>query len=185
MTRKSDKTTTKTTTSSKSAPAPATDESNKVVDSTPTLSDEFSELLSQLNQMRTHITALSGQVRSLRTRSERELRHAHKASKKRKNANRKPSGFEKPTTITDELAKFAGVESGTEISRTDATRKINEYIKKHDLQNPENKRQIQADATLKKLLKLKKGDELSYFNLQKYMKHLFPKTTTGAAASSS
>ena len=86
-----------------------------------------------------------------------------------------PSGFVKPTLISDELAMFLGKPVGTEMARTDVSRKINSYIKENGLQDTENGRKINPDEKLRKLLALSEEDELTYFNLQKYMKHHFIK----------
>jgi upstream activation factor subunit UAF30 len=61
------------------------------------------------------------------------------------------------------------------LSRTDATRKIAAYIKEHNLQNPDNRREILSDATLTSLFSLTKEDKLNYFNLQRYIKPHFIK----------
>jgi chromatin remodeling complex protein RSC6 len=86
-----------------------------------------------------------------------------------------PTGFTKPMLISDELAMFLGEPAGTEMARTDVSRKINSYIKENGLQDTENGRKINPDEKLRKLLVLSEEDELSYFNLQKYMKHHFIK----------
>ena len=74
----------------------------------PSLSDCFQELLGQLAVLRSQLTSVTGQVRALQKRSERELKNAQKAGRKRarKTGNRAPSGFVKPTKISKELAKF-------------------------------------------------------------------------------
>ena len=87
----------------------------------------------------------------------------------------KPTGFVKPTIISDELAMFLGEPLGTEMSRVDVSKKINKYIEKNGLQDSENGRNINPDEKLRNLLRLKEEDELTYFNLQKYMKHHFIK----------
>ena len=174
---------TKKTESAPAPVAPVTEvvETNEVVEDTqPTLTDEFTELISQMTTMRTQLTALTGKVRALRTRSEREVKAAQKFSKKRRSTNRKPSGFTKPTIISDELAVFLGRPKGSEMARTEVTREINAYIKAHGLQQESNKRNISPVAKLRKLLSLKKSDQLSYFNLQTYMKALFPKVQATA-----
>ena len=142
-----------------------------------TLSDSFSELLAQLSTLRSQLTVVTGNVRSLQKRADKEMRVILKNSKKRKNknSNRQPSGFVKPTKISPELAAFLGKAKGTEMARTEVTREINGYIRQHKLQDPENGRRILADTKLTKLLKLKKSDELTYFNLQKYMSPHFAK----------
>jgi len=147
-----------------------------VVAADPTLSDQFTQLLGQLSALRSQLTSVTSQVRVLSKKTERELKLAHKAGKKkRKSGNRAPSGFVKPTKISTELANFLGKEKGTEMARTSVTREINSYIREHKLQDPKNGRIILADAKLRKLLKLKKEDELTYFNLQRYMSPHFAK----------
>ena len=143
----------------------------------PSLADAFCELLGQLQALRSQLTSVTGQVRALQKRADRELKNAHKASKKRarRSGNRAPSGFVKPTLISSELATFLGKPKGTEMARTEVTREINGYIRQNDLQDPSNGRRILADARLRKLLKLGAKDELTYFNLQRYMSPHFAK----------
>jgi chromatin remodeling complex protein RSC6 len=149
----------------------------------PTLSDQFTQLLGQLSALRSQLTSVTSQVRILSKKTERELKLAHKAGKKkRKSGNRAPSGFVKPTKISTELANFLGKEKGTEMARTSVTREINSYIREHKLQDPKNGRIILADAKLRKLLKLKDKDELTYFNLQRYMSPHFAKAKPKEAA---
>ena len=171
---KTSKTVTKTTTPAKtSEPAQTTTPEETVV----SLGDSFTELLGQLQTLRTQLTSVTGQVRALQKRADRELKNAHKAGKKGKRAkgNRAPSGFVKPTKISSELASFLGKAKGTEMARTEVTREINGYIRQHNLQDPKNGRIILADTKLRKLLKLNKSDELTYFNLQRYMSPHFEK----------
>ena len=180
------KTTTAKTTNAKTAPVAVVAKSVPVVKATdaapaapaaPTLSDNFTDLLTQLSSLRSALTSVTAQVRSLQKRSEREIKVALKASKKRKSksGNRAPSGFVKPTKISTELANFLGKPLGSEMARTEVTREINTYIRAHKLQDPKNGRIIRADVKLRKLLKLKKEDELTYFNLQRYMSPHFAK----------
>ena len=152
----------------------------------PTLPDQFTALLAQLSALRSQLTSVTTQVRALSKRTDRELRAAQKASrKKRKNGNRAPSGFVKPTKISKELATFLQKPAGTEMARTEVTREINSYIRAHKLQDPANGRRILADSKLRKLLKLTKEDELTYFNLQKYMSPHFAKSGAAAVANAS
>ena len=100
-------------------------------------------------------------------------------SKRKHNPNRTPSGFAKPSVITDELCKFLNKPLGSKMARTDVTREVNNYIKKHNLQNPENKKKISPDKTLRTLLKVSEDDtSLTYFSMQKYLKDHFPKEDT-------
>jgi chromatin remodeling complex protein RSC6 len=86
---------------------------------------------------------------------------------------RKPSGFLKPMLISDELAMFLGKPLGSEMTRVDVSRELNAYIEANGLQDQDNSRKINPDEKLNNLLRLKEDDELTYFNLQRYMKHHF------------
>ena len=149
----------------------------------PSLAESFGELLGQLQALRSQLTSVTGQVRALQKRADRELKNAHKASKRarKRTGNRAPSGFVKPTKISSELASFLGKPKGTEMARTEVTREINKYIRANNLQDKDNGRVILADSKLRKLLKLKKDDELTYFNLQRYMSPHFAKNTKVAS----
>ena len=145
---------------------------------------EFSDFMSQLTQLSTLISSLKTEFRALEKRASRELKTATKASQKRakrKNTNRAPSGFVKPTLISSELASFLGKTAGTEMARTEVTREINAYIRANQLQDKSNGRRIIADAKLSSLLKLAAGEELTYFNLQRYMSPHFTKSAAPVA----
>lgn len=141
------------------------------------------EFLAKLNSISAAISSLKNEYRVLEKKWSKELKNALKACSKRKKkaGNRAPSGFVKPTRISDELAKFLSKPVGTEMARTEVTREINDYIRKHSLQDKENGRKINADASLMSLLKLSKTDELTYFNLQKFMSPHFEKSSKVAA----
>ena len=152
--------------------------SSDVADPTLALTAKLSEFSGKLQQMVGLFSTVKNDFKTLEKAVSREMKIAQKASsKKRRNVgNRKPSGFIKPTRISDELAGFLGKTVGTEMARTEVSKEINAYIHAHSLQDKSNGRIIHADAKLSKLLKLEKEDELTYFNLQRYMKHHFHKT---------
>jgi upstream activation factor subunit UAF30 len=144
----------------------------------------FSEFGSKLQTLSSGLSTLRSDFRTLERHVAREMRAAQKISKrKRKSGNRAPSGFVKPTLISKELANFLGKPVGTEWARTEVTREINAYIRTHNLQDKENGRKINPDSKLRSLLQLKKDEELTYFNLQKYMSPHFAKATPVAASS--
>ena len=160
-------------------PAPAVDAAVDAADAEAPLAEQSVEFLAKLQQLGTLISSLKTEYRTLEKKWSREVKAAQKQSSKRKRkaGNRAPSGFVKPTKISDELASFLGKETGTEMARTDVTREINTYIRAHKLQDKDNGRKIIPDTKLAALLKLKKTDELTYFNLQKYMSPHFAKDT--------
>ena len=148
------------------------------------LAEQSAEFMSKLQQLGAIINSLKAEYKTLEKKWTRDLKIAQKLSSKRKRkaGNRAPSGFVKPTKISDELAKFLEKPTGSEMARTDVTREINTYIRAHKLQDKDNGRKINPDTKLATLLKLKKNDELTYFNLQKYMSPHFAKNVKVEAA---
>jgi upstream activation factor subunit UAF30 len=139
---------------------------------------QSAEFLGKLSQLGGLFASLKTEFRLLEKKWSRELKVAQKsqAKRKRKSGNRQPSGFVKPTKISDELANFLEKPVGSEMARTDVTREINKYIRSQNLQDKDNGRKINPDLKLQALLKINKTDELTYFNLQRYMSPHFFKT---------
>jgi upstream activation factor subunit UAF30 len=142
------------------------------------VSENFTNFFHKLQGLTALINTLKSEFRTLEKRSIRELKLAQKvnAKKKRKSGNRSPSGFVKPTLISDELANFLKKPLGSEMARTEVTREINTYIRAHSLQDKTNGRQINPDEPLSALLKVKEDEVLTYFNLQRYMSPHFAKS---------
>ena len=155
----------------------------------PAWEERFKTIDSSLKQVIALAKTLQSDVRKLHKDYSRQHRELTRRKNRRNNRNKNDgsprplSGFARPTEISDNLAKFLGEKKGTLLARTDVTKRITCYIKDHSLQNPENKRQIQADAPLRKLLGLNTQDVLTFFNLQKYMKvHFLKKEQPVSAA---
>ena len=141
------------------------------------LSAQSGEFLSKLNKWVSEGASLKAEFKVLDKRWSRELKNAQKSKKRAKRGgNRSPSGFVKPTKISDELALFLAKPLGTEMARTEVTKEINHYIRANGLQDKDNGRKIIPDTKLSSLLKIDKTQELTYFNLQRYMSPHFPKT---------
>lgn len=157
--------------------APVTDETVSDETAAP-LIEQSIDFLTKIGQISQLVSGLKTDFRILEKKWSRELKAAQKQSSRRKKraSNRAPSGFVKPTRISDELALFLGKDKGTEMARTAVTRDINTYIRTNNLQDVSNGRKINPDAKLAALLKLKKTDELTYFNLQKFMSPHFAKS---------
>ena len=138
---------------------------------------ECTEFSSRIQKAAAEVNSLKAQFKKIEKLFMRQMKAAEReaAKKKKRQGSRSPSGFVKPTKISDELAAFLGRDSGTEMARTEVTREINAYIREKGLQDPSNGRRILADTRLSKLLSLGKQDELTYFNLQRYMSPHFAK----------
>lgn len=78
------------------------------------------------------------------------------------------------------------VKVGVPVARTDITSHVSKYIKEHNLQNPDEKREIIPDAALKKIFSEPLEDSKkeptkkvhTYLKLQKYLNHHFPSKKT-------
>ena len=140
------------------------------------INSEFSILLNNLSSLKSQITSLQNRVRGIEKHVKKEMRVIEKKLSKSKNkGSRKPSGFAVPTKISKELCKFMKVDEGVELARTEVTQYIISYIKEKKLQDKSNGRKIKPDKALKSLLNMKKNEDLTYFNLQKYMNKHFVK----------
>jgi len=143
----------------------------------------FKEAVESITERRDVVKEILAVVRNLQRQVNRERKETAKVlkklaktqRKKRRGGNKAPGGFTKPTPLSEPMCQFLEVESGTELPRTEVTRRVNQYVKDHSLQNPENKKIILPDAKLKGLLYLSDDDELTYFNLQSFMKIHFLK----------
>ena len=146
-----------------------------------TIESSMSELLnsfsSSIQTLTLSLNKLKADFKTLEKQVLKEARSMDKVNAKRnKNkGSRAPSGFVKPAAISKELAKFLGKPEDTMMARTDVTKLITAYVKDHNLQDATNGRKIVPDAKLKALLQVKSSDEVTYFNLQKYMKPHFVK----------
>ena len=144
--------------------------------------DEFTTIKSSLVDALSLIKTLTTTVTALERRVARDKKVVDKKMKgkvrKVRDPNAPPTGFQKPIEITPELSAFMGTPVGEKVARTSVTKQITAYCKEHGLQNPNDKRILLPDKVLLKLLTYKptkNGDPLTFFNLQKYVKHHYPK----------
>jgi hypothetical protein len=147
-----------------------------------TLSSKLGDFSSKIQQVAALLTSMKSDYKTLERTVARELKQASKSKGKNRktSANKNPSGFVKPTKISDELIKFLGKEPGTEMSRVEVSKEVNAYINEHKLKDEKCGRQINPDAKLTKLLKINKDEVLTYFNLQRYLKIHFIKAPAPA-----
>lgn len=144
------------------------------------LEERMNALVSSLQSLRTEAQNIVVLARSLKVDATKMVKNLvkdkKKYQKKKRAKPRAPSGFAKPTYLSADLCTFLGVPKDTMLARTEVTRKVNAYIKEHDLQNPKNKKEILADKNLAHILVLEKNVPLTYFNLQKAIKFNFSST---------
>jgi chromatin remodeling complex protein RSC6 len=93
-------------------------------------------------------------------------------------ARRANNAFLKLRPISDELSTFMGLPAKSERSQTDVTKFVATYVREHSCFDPNFKRRIIPDAKLSKLLRAKDGQEITYLNLQSFLKVHFLKPAT-------
>ena len=149
-----------------------------VVQNEGSLQESFNGVVSLLSEMNGILSKVKSEVKVLEKHVSKEMKVLDKINqKKNKNkGSRAPSGFVKPTKISDELATFLKKDKGTMMARTDVTKEMTAYIRENSLQDKTNGRKIIPYTKLKKLLKVTDSDELTYFNLQKFMSPHFEKS---------
>ena len=149
------------------------------------LESEFSGFRDSLSSVRDTLAKRIDADRQLRNdvkkiqkdfnRIAREVGKKHKKRNTDPNKKRAPSGITRPGPISKELAKFLGVDPKTELARTEVNRKICEYVKVNDLQNPKTEKfsilNILSNEETKKLLekKIKLLHSTNIFNLKNYI----------------
>jgi chromatin remodeling complex protein RSC6 len=136
---------------------------------------EFNSQVSKVNELRNTVGAVLADMKKLEKRLAREIKKAGRRRRTRapqvdeagNPLPKKPSVFTKPQKITDALCVFLGKAKGTEMSRSDVTRGIMDYVKKNGLNA---KQVINPDAALRKLLSVTEAENVTILNLQRYLK---------------
>ncbi len=141
------------------------------------IEEQFEHVLNSISLFKLQLTELQKQLKNIEKTVKKEMKKTVVVKDK------KPSGFAKPTKVTDELCVFMNKTEGSEIARTDVTKAIIDYISKNNLQFSENKQIIIPDEKLKNLLGVNDGDKVTYFNLQQHMNKHFIKTVISSSIS--
>jgi len=132
---------------------------------------QFQNLNKSLVGFRSQITALQQQLRTIEKSVRKEMNTLKKqADKSRNRGNRKPSGFATPSKISPQLCEFMGKHEGSEVARTEVTKFVIAYIKENGLAESKS---IKPDNKLKALLGTKEEDDVTYFNIQRFMNRHF------------
>jgi chromatin remodeling complex protein RSC6 len=138
---------------------------------------QFDDLICGLNIVKGQINGIQSTLKQLEKDVKKQMKGLKKEAEKNKNkGNRSPSGFAKPSKVTKELCAFMNKSEGSEIARTEVTKALVAYIKENKLENETNRKIIMPDNKLKFLLGVEDGQELTFFNIQKYMNKHFVKS---------
>jgi chromatin remodeling complex protein RSC6 len=150
----------------------------KVQSADAVVTDKFEQLNQKVNDLTSALRDLQVHLKSVQKDLVKLVKTNVKKSKSRAStgAKKTPSGFAKPTKLSNGLCDFLGVPHDTELARTDVTRRINAYIKEQNLQDERDRRIIHPDAKLSAVLTRTEDKPLSFFNLQSALRSNFVKT---------
>ena len=179
------------------APAPAVDAAPVVAAETRTAPEILAALQDTLKALGSELTtrvraavhdaqeavkAIKRDARDSKKRRRKDPADMTPEEKATWEARRANNAFLKLRPITDELATFMGLPSKSQKSQTDVTKYVSTYVKAHNCLDPNFKRRIIPDAKLGKLLRVKDGQEVTYLNLQSFLKVHFVKPVVPASA---
>lgn len=136
---------------------------------------QFDSVCEALATLKTQLVPLQAQLRSLEKTVQKELKQRPNNADKKKEraAARKSAGLSKPGRVTAALSEFLKIASDGLVSRAEVSRIVIEYVASHNLQHPENRKLILPDAKLKALFKVADTEQLTFFNLDRYISQQF------------
>lgn len=117
-------------------------------------------------QTETGFTALMKELKAIRKSLRKVCADIDDPSGEKTAARAQNNGFNKPLGVSSELRAFLSLGPEDKISRSQVTKKVNEYTEAHGLKEGQF---IKMDATLKSLLNPPEGVQVTFLNIQKYI----------------
>ena len=112
------------------------------------------------------LEAIAKEQRALRKDIRKIRQHFEDPTGEKQEARAKNNGFNKPLGVSEKLRAFLGLAVDEKISRSQVTRKVNEYVEAKGLKAGQN---ISLDATLQDILQVPEGIQVTFLNIQKYI----------------
>ena len=149
------------------------DLTNESVELPPTseLELQFDTIQQSFTKLKTSITDIQCQLRTLKTAVKKESKGTAKKEPKMRQA--KITGFDTQEKIKPELAAFMRIPLASTTTRNAVTGYITEYIRQQKLQDMTDRKRINLNDELAGLFKMTENPQLTYFNLHKYISSLF------------
>ena len=121
------------------------------------------------------IKATKREAREIKKKKKKNPEDMTPEERKTWEARRANNAFLVQRPLTDELCAFMGLKSGEKRSQTEVTKFISGYVKQHNCFDPAFKRRILPNSALAKLLRVTDKEEVTYLNLQSFLKVHFIK----------
>ena len=122
--------------------------------------------MATLETLNAAIEAIAKEQRALRKDIRKIRQHFEDPTGEKHEARTKNNGFNKPLGVSEKLRAFLGLAADEKISRSQVTRKVNEYVEAKGLKAGQN---ISLDATLQDILQVPEGIQVTFLNIQKYI----------------
>lgn len=157
--------------------------------------DALNMYIKDLNEFKSTFHEFIKRGKDIKKRVEKEMKDLKKNTKRKRTRkpDAKPGGFVKPMKMSDQMCEYLEIPKGTKLPRTQVAKKLNEKIRKQKLQNENDRRIIEPNDELEALFSddyfEKYGEnaplndngekeKLTFFAMQKYIKHHYPKEDT-------
>lgn len=141
--------------------------------------DALNDYLKDLAAFKATFMAFHKRGKEIKKQIEKEMKQLQKntITKRTRKPDAKPGGFQKPMRVSVQMLEFLGLPADKLIARTAVSKKLNEWIRDNDLQNPKDRRIIIPNDELLELFNddYVEGCHLDFFTLQKYIKHHYIK----------
>jgi chromatin remodeling complex protein RSC6 len=134
--------------------------------------------MATIESLHADIAAIAKELKSLskivrKVRAAQEDPNGEKAKTRAEN-----NGFNRKLEVSPELLAFLGLAPGELVSRSNVTKGISVYVTDNGLKHPDNGRVIIMDEKLTKLLNPPPNTQITFLNIQKFLK---PHYATAAA----
>lgn len=121
--------------------------------------------MATLESLESAIKALHREMRKIR-------QHLEDPTGEKAKARTENNSFRRPLKVSEKLRAFLQLQPDEMISRSEVTKRVNIYAAEHNLKNGQK---ITLDAALKDLLNPPDGIDITYLNIQRYMKEHYIK----------
>ena len=116
--------------------------------------------------------ALQAEIKALRKDLRKVKSLLEDPTGEKSKARASNNGFNKPLEVSEKLRAFLSLAADEKISRSQVTKRINEYVTAKNLKAGQV---ITLDETLKDLLNPPEGTNVTFLNIQKYINHHYIK----------
>lgn len=147
----------------------STNENNQTLVNEESFATLFENMSNQVKSANNTIKFLKANIKELSKLHRSELKKAGVKKSRKKNT----SGINKPNPVPESIRNLLNLEENVLMARTEVTKRIYGYIKENNLQDEHDKRTIVPNDELKQLFSLEDGEEVSFYNIQSYIKKLY------------